>query len=281
MLSFTGERSEICYLDNQSEGEEKNSLVVVHQEFNERGKHIGFVYSLKQKQHWTKYFRDDDGNNHLIKSHTDFFSWGDLFGLLVMYCGLRYICLLPLEDILLSCVLGKNLRRHQPFDFAVNFTKSIHDPRPVKEQAISNVLSYFLPKFICESMLDTITDDEGNSLRYAPTHTITYKQNQEPISPLIATQLTKSFPSWKRFQKKQTYTHQDFVNISEEEITKDGNLRKFFSIRKGPKFDWMKFEHFFKLSLHACPFALTERISRNSKYPKHSLTRKYASSMPC
>ena len=253
----------------------------MHQEFNEQGKHLGFVYSLKQTQHWMKYFRDDEGNNHLIKSHTDFFSWGDLFGLLAMYCGLRYICLLPVEDILLSCVLGKNLRRHQPFDFGSNFTKSIHDPRPVKEQAISNVLAYFLPKFICESMLDTITDDEGSLLRYAALHTITCKNDDEPLAPLVSNQLIKLLPGWKRYAKKSSYSHGDFSCICEEDIGRDGNFRKFFNLRKAPRFDWTKYENLFKLSLQACPFALTERIERSSKYPKQSLTKKYASSMPC
>ena len=280
MLFFTGERAEICYLDNQSEGDEKSSLVITHQEFNDRGKHLGFVYSLKQNQHWTKYFRDDEGNNHLIKSHTDYFNWGDLFVLLVMYSGLRYISLLPVEDILLSCVLGKNIRRHQPFDFATNFTKSVHDPRPVKEQAISNVLAYFLPKFICESMLDTITDQEGTPLRHAQTHTITYRSDDEPLAPLISNQLTKLLPSWKRIGKKPSYSHKDFSLLSEEEISRDGSLRKFFNIRKSHP-DWNKFENSFKIALHACPYALNECIQRSSKYPKHSLARKYATSAPC
>ena len=198
-----------------------------------------------------------------------------------MYCGLRYICLLPVEDILLSCVLGKNLRRHQPFDFGTNFTKSVRDPRPIKEQAISNVLAYFLPKFICESMLDTITNDEGSLLRYAALHTITYKSDDEPLAPLISNQLIKLLPGWKRYAKKSSYTHGDFSCISEEDVARDGNIRKFFTLIKAPRFDWTKYENSFKLALQACPFALTERIERSSKYPKQSLTKKYASSMPC
>ena len=45
-IFFLGE-SEICYVDNQSDGGDKNSLVTVRQEYNACGKTLGFVYELK------------------------------------------------------------------------------------------------------------------------------------------------------------------------------------------------------------------------------------------
>ena len=116
---------------------------------------------MKQNVQWTKFFNDEDGNNHLIKNHIDFFNWVDLFVLLVMYGELRFLSLISFEDLMLSAVLGKNLRRHQPFDLSDNFTKSVNDPRPIREQATANVIAYFMPKFIVESMLDLIKDGEG------------------------------------------------------------------------------------------------------------------------
>ena len=103
---------------------------------------------------------------------------------------------------MLLTVLGKNLRRHQPFDLSDNFTKSINDLRPIREQATANIIAYFMPKFIVESMLDLIKDGEGNSLRHARIHTLTYKEPNAPLAPLISNQLLKLTPSWKKHKRE-------------------------------------------------------------------------------
>ena len=172
---------------------------MVRQEYNAFGKTLGLVYELKQNLQWAKFFNDEDGNSHLIKNHVDFFNWIDIFILLVMYGGLRFLSLISCEELMLSAVLGKNIRRHQPFDLSSNFSKSIDDPRPLKEQATSNVIAYFLPKFIVESMLDLVYDDNGNSLRHAKIHTLTYKDPNAPIAPLISRQLLKMTPLLKKY----------------------------------------------------------------------------------
>ena len=70
-IFFLGE-SEICYVDNQSDREDKNSLVTVRQEYNACSKTLGFIYELKQNVQWMKFFNNEDGNSHLIKNHVDF-----------------------------------------------------------------------------------------------------------------------------------------------------------------------------------------------------------------
>ena len=152
---------------------------------------------MKQNLQWAKFFNDEDGNSHLIKNHVDFFNWIDLFILLFMYGGLRFLSLISFEELMLSAILGKNIRRHQPFDFSSTFSKSVDDPRPLKEQATSNVMAYFIPKFIVESMLNLVYDDEGNSLRHARIHTLTCKDQNAPITPLISRQLLKLSPLLK------------------------------------------------------------------------------------
>ena len=270
---------EICYVDNQSE--DKNSLVTVRQEYNACGKTLGFVYELKQNVQWTKFFNDEDGNSHLIKNHVDFFNWVDLFVLLVMYGGLRFLSLVSCEELMLSAVLGKNIRRHQPFDFGSDFSKSVDDPRPLKEQATSNVMAYFMPKFIVESMLDLIYDNDGNSFRHARVHTLTYKDPNAPIPPIISRQLLRLSPSL--FKKNPStapdqYTFKHFFHLVEEEETPHSDdVRHFINVQKiASPFEPAKFENMFKLSLHACPFVLKERLDRSNKYPKRSLASKYA-----
>ena len=274
---FLGE-SEICYVDNQSDGEDKNSLITVRQEYNACGKMLGFVYELKQNLQWAKFFNDEDGNSHLIKNHVDFFNWIDIFVLLVMYGGLRFLSLISCEELMLSAVLGKNIRRHQPFDLSSNFSKSVDDPRPLKEQATSNVIAYFLPKFIVESMLDLVYDDNGNSLRHAKIHTLTYKDPNAPIAPLISRQLLKMTPLLKKYPIPDQYNFKHFSHlVEEEEITRSDEIRHFINVPKiTSPFENVKFENMFKLSLHACPFVLKERLERSSKYPKRSLASRYA-----
>ena len=182
---------------------------------------------------------------------------------------------------MLSAVLGKNIRRHQPFDFGSNFSKSVDDPRPLKEQATSNIMAYFIPKFIVGSMLDLIYDNDGNSFRYARVHTLMYKDPNAPIAPIISRQLLRLSPSL--FKKNPStapdqYTFKHFFHLVEEEETPHSDdVRHFINIQKiAPPFEPAKFENMFKLSLHACPFVLKERLDHSSKYPKRSLASKYA-----
>ena len=270
--------SEICYVDNQSDREDKNSLITVRQEYNACGKTLGFIYELKQNLQWAKFFNDEDGNSHLIKNHIDFFNWIDLFVLLVMYGGLRFLSLVSCEELMLSAVLGKNICLHQLFDFGSNFSKSVNDPRPLKEQATSNVMAYFMPKFIVESMLDLIYDNDGNSFRHAKVHTLTYKDPNAPLAPIISRQLLRLTPLFKKNPAPDQYTFKHFFHLVEEEETPHSDdVRHFINVPKiTSPFEPVKFENMFKLSLHACPFILKERLDHSSKYPKRSLASRYA-----
>ena len=82
--------SETCFAENQSDiDKQKTSLISAVQEFNREGKTIGFIYKLKQNSLWTEYFCED---NQTYSS--DFFGWGELFTLLFMYAGTRFLGLL-------------------------------------------------------------------------------------------------------------------------------------------------------------------------------------------
>ena len=92
-----------------------------------------------------------------------------MFMLLVMYIGTRFLLLVPLDELLLQSILGKNVRRHQPFDYDEGATISINDPRPIKEQATQNVLAHSMPRFIVDLLIDLVLCDNTR------THTLTYK----------------------------------------------------------------------------------------------------------
>ena len=83
-----------------------------------------------------------------IKSHSDYFSWGDLFTLLFIYTGTRFLALISLDELLLQSVLAKNIRRHQLFDYDESFNLSVSDPRSIIDQSVQNVLSHWMPRFI-------------------------------------------------------------------------------------------------------------------------------------
>ena len=97
------------------------------QEFTKDSKTLGFIYKLKQSSLWTEYFCDID-QTHMIKSHNDFFGWGEMFTLLFVYLGTRFFGVISLDELLLQSVSGKNLRRHQPFDHDEDFKLSSDDP---------------------------------------------------------------------------------------------------------------------------------------------------------
>ena len=122
------------------------------QEFNKDRQTLGFIYKLKQNSIWTEYYCDDN-QTYSIKNHSDFFTWGKLFTLLVMYVGTRFLSIVPLDEILFESILGKNVRRHQPFDYDKSTTLSVNDPIPVKDQAVQNVLAHWIPRFIVDVLV--------------------------------------------------------------------------------------------------------------------------------
>ena len=145
------DNSEICFVENQSNNDkQKTSLVSAIQEFTKDSKTLGFIYKLKQSSLWTEYFCDND-QTHTIKSHSDFFGWGEMFTLLFVYLGTRFFGIISLHELLLQSVLGKNLRRHQPFDHDEDFKLSSDDPRPISDQGVQNVLAHWIPRFIVDS----------------------------------------------------------------------------------------------------------------------------------
>ena len=95
---------------------QETSLVSVVQEFNKDSKTLGFIYKLNQSSLWTEYFCDAN-QIYSIKSRSDFLGWGEMFTLLFMYVGTRFLGLITLDKLVLKSVLGKNIRRHQPFDY--------------------------------------------------------------------------------------------------------------------------------------------------------------------
>ena len=86
--------------------------------------------------------------------------------------------------------LVKNIRKHQPFDYSADLSLSTHDPRPIKEQDVQNVIAHWLPKFIVDAMQDLITDETVEmSLRDSKCHMLTYENSNSVIAPTIASHL--------------------------------------------------------------------------------------------
>ena len=184
-LSFVLLENEICFVENQSDVDrQKSSIVSVMQEFNREGQTLGFIYKLKQNSIWTQYFYDDS-QTYSIKNHSDFFTWGEMFTLSVMYIGTRFLSLVPLDKLLLQSILGKNICRHQPFDYDEGVTLSISDPRPIKKQAAQNVLAHWMPRFIVDLLIDLVL---CNNTRM---HTLMYKDPETIMAPLLANHLEK------------------------------------------------------------------------------------------
>ena len=156
------------------------------QEFNKDRQTLGFIYKLEQNSIFTEYYCDDN-QTYSIKSHSGFFTWGELFTLLVMYVGTRFLSIIPLDEILLQSILGKNIRCHQPFDYDESITLSVNDPRPVMDQAVQNVLTHWIPRFIVDALVDLVIC--GN----ARMHTLTYKDPESILDPLLATHLEKQY----------------------------------------------------------------------------------------
>ena len=76
------------------------------QEFGHDGQTIGFVYKMKQTTPWIQYFTDNNQTFN-IKNHCDYFTWGELVTLLMMYLGGRFSSLLSLDEIFVQSLFGK------------------------------------------------------------------------------------------------------------------------------------------------------------------------------
>ena len=264
--------SEICYVENQSDvDKQKTSLVSVVQEFNKDSKTLGFIYKLKQSSLWTEYFCDAN-QTYSIKSHSDFLGWGEMFTLLFMYVGTRFLSLITLDELVLQSVLGKNIRRHQPFDYDESYNLSIDDPRPVSEQAIQNVLAHWIHKFIVDSFNELVLSGTKHA------HTITYKDPENILAPTLVNHLEECYKQKPKPRDKflQTKIGEFKYMVEEEKIGDD--IRSYIAIPP-PEHDKEyhdKFEQYFKLSLQACPYVIQERIKCASKYPDQNLAKKYA-----
>ena len=161
--------SEICFVENELDiDRQKSSTISVMQEFNKEGKTLGFIYKLKQNSIWSQYFCDDN-QMYSIKGHSDFSRWGEMFTLLFMYIGTRFLSIIFLDELMLQSILGKDIHRHQPFDYDDALVLSINDSKPVKEEAIQIVLAHWISKFIIDSFIDLVIHESTR------THTLMYK----------------------------------------------------------------------------------------------------------
>ena len=243
------------------------------QEFTKDSKTLSFIYKLKQSSLWTEYFCDND-QTHTIKSHSDFFGWGEMFTLLFVYLGTRFFSIISLDELLLQSVLGKNLRRHQPFDHDEEFKLSSDDPRPISDQGVQNVLAHWIPRFIVDSFHDIVLDGAED------THTITSNDTTGTVlAPTLARHIEETYKV--KLKQKDRYGQtlmSEFKYMVENEAPNDeGKSRAYLSIPQPDhkKEYWEKFEHHFKLALHGSQYVIRERMSRASKYPNQNLAKKY------
>ena len=243
------------------------------QEFTKDSKTLGFIYKLKQSSLWTEYFCDND-QTHTIKSHSDFFGWGEMFTSLFVYLGTWFFSIISLNELLLQRVLGKNLRRHQPFDHDEDFKLSSDDPQPISDQEVQNVLAHWMPRFIVDSFHDIVLDDAKD------THTITYKDTGTVLAPTLARHIEETYKLKSKQKDKHGQTlMSEFKYMVENEAPNDeGKSRAYLSIPQPDhkKEYWEKFEHHFKLALHSSQYVIRERMSRASKYPDQNLAKKCA-----
>ena len=243
------------------------------QEFTKDSKTLGFIYKLKQSSLWTEYFCDND-QTHMIKSHSDFFGWGEMFTLLFVYLGTRFFSIISLDELLLQSVSGKNLRRHQPFDHDEDFKLSSDDPRPISDQGVQNVLAHWIPRFIVDSFHDLVLDGAKD------THTITYKDTGIVLAPMLVRHMEETYKLKSKQKDKhgQTLTSEFKYMVENEAPNDEGKSCAYLSIPQPDhkKEYWEKFEHHFKLALHGSQYVIRERMSRASKYPDQNLAKKYA-----
>ena len=189
--------------------------------------------------------------------------------LMLAYLG-RFINMIDLNEIFTQSLFGKNIRRHQPFDYCDDGTLSTEDPRPIKDQSPHYLLVHWMPKFIIDSMNDLVTNDDNDTkLGENKTHTLTYKDQMN----IIASSVARHLEHYHFMKPRPTNDHgqntlSQYRHLIEQEM-QNSELRDFLSIYKPPldKEHFDKFEHLFRLALQASPIIIKERINRASKYP--------------
>ena len=192
--------------------------------------------------------------------------------MLTIYVGTRFLALIPLDELLLQSVSGKNIRRHQPFDYDEAVNLSINDPRSIRDQSTQNVLAHWLPRFLVDAMMDLVLGDVPKA------HTITYKDPESILASSLTTHLEKEYGMKPKQRDHLGQTRiGEFRHIIEEEKLGE-ELRDFINIPPTThnKEYYDKFEHHFKLAPQASPHVIQERTNRASKYPKQNLAQKYA-----
>ena len=173
---------------------------------------------------------------------------------------------------MLQSVLGKNIRRHQPFDYDEAVNLSINDPRSIRDQSTQNVLAQWLPRFLVDAMMDLVLVDLPKA------HMITYKDPESILAPSLTSHLEKEYGMKPKQRDHLGQTRiGEFRHLIEEEKLGE-ELRDFINIPPTThnKEYYDKFEHHFKLALQASPHVNQERINRASKYPEQNLAQKYA-----
>ena len=195
---------------------------------------------------------------------------------------LLFVCLLTwffsiirLDELLLQSVLGKNLRRHQPFNHNEDFKLSSDDPRPISDQGVENVLADWIPCFIVDSFHDLVVDGAKDA------HTITYKDTAGTVfAPTLARHIEETYKVKLKEKDKHGQTSMsEFKYMVENEAPNDeGKSRAYLSIPQPDhkKEYWEEFEHHFNLALHGSQYVIHERMLRASRYPDQNLAKKYA-----
>ena len=189
-----------------------------------------------------------------------------------IYTGTRFLALISLDELLLQSVLGKNIRRHQPFDYDESFNLSVSDPRSIIDQSVQNVLSHWMPRFIIDCYIDLVLGDNKKA------YTITYKDPENILAPTL---VNYSESRYKMKPKQRDRHGQTKIGEFKHmiEIERMGEVTRDYLQIPPPDHDKEyqdKFEHHFKLPLQSSPHVIQERIKRASKYPNQNLAKKYA-----
>ena len=198
-----------------------------------------------------------------------------MFTLFFVYLGTWFFSIRSLDELLLQSVLGKNLRRHQPFDHDEDFKLSSDDPQPISDQGVQNVLAHWIPRFIVDSFHNIVL------IGAEEAHTITYKDTTGTVlAPTLARHIEETYKikSKQKDRYGQTLMSEFKYMVEKEAPNEEGKSRAYLSIPQPDhkKEYWEKFEHHFKLALHGSQYVIRERMSRASRYPDQNLAKKYA-----
>ena len=147
----------------------------------------------------------------------------------VIVCLLRDSVLLQisLDELLLQSVLGKNLRRHQPFDHDEDFKLSSDDPRPISDQGVQNVLAHWIPCFIIDSFHDIVLDGAEDA------HTITYKDTTGTVlAPTLSRHIEETYKvkSKQKDRCGQTLMSEFKYMVEKEAPNDEGTSHAYLSI---------------------------------------------------